>query len=118
MNKILLIFAILGASISFSNAECVSYGPPSYNYSGIVCNHLQDGDLPGAVESFSGHYNRLALNNNKGLTILNNNSFPRLYFDVVGISNNENLETIEHNFLQGGEAAVKQLQVYGNYQLK
>ena len=114
MNKILLIFAIIGASISFSNAECVSYDESSK----IICNHLQDGDLPGAVESFSGHYNSLQLDNNEGLTILMMNSFPRLYFDDVVISSNENLETIQHNFLQGGEAAVKKMLIYNNYQLR
>ena len=68
----------------------------------IVCSGLQNGHLPSAIESFSGHYSRLALSSSPDLTILSSNCFLGLSFDYVFLQSLGNLETIESGFLQGG----------------
>ena len=67
---------------------------------------MQDGDLPAAVDSFSGHFRQILIATSPSLTILKSNSFPGLSFDQVYFEKNVNLETVEENFLQGGEVAT------------
>lgn len=112
MSATLLIFALLGASVSLSNAECV------IKDNKIECTGLKDGDLPGAVEAFSGRFDILSFYGNTDLTILKANSFPGLSFEVVYVDGNQNLETIEQNFLQDGESATKEMQINNNSKLK
>ena len=82
----------------------------------IVCIGLQDGDLPGAVESFSGHYDNLFIGISPGsisssLTILKSNSFPGLSFDQVYFDKLTNLEIVEEEFLKGTEEATWRLSI-------
>ena len=55
---------------------------------------------------------RILLANSPDLTILSSNSFPGLLPENVILSGLENLETIESNFLQGGESGATQLAVF------
>ena len=76
----------------------------------MVCSGLQNGDLPNAIGSLSGHHVRLSVGGSPNLTILSANSFPGLSFDYVMLYPS-NLETIESGFLQGG--STKELWLMG-----
>ena len=72
---------------------------------------MKNGDLPGVVEKYSGSFVWLRLSGSPDLTIIESNSFPQLSFEVIVIGGMENLETIEQNFLQGGEASVTDMYI-------
>merc|ERR1711962_621978 len=112
MTKILLIFAVLGTSVSFVKTQCQLTESDGFN---IACIGLQDGDLPGAVESFSGHYDNLfiqaSVEISSSLTILKSNSFPGLSFDQVYFDKLTNLEIVEEAFLQGTEEVTWRLSI-------
>ena len=77
----------------------------------IACIGLQDEDLPGAVESFSGHYDNLFIEQSPSLTILKSNSFPGLFFDQVYFDKLANLETVEEDLLKGTEETTWRLNI-------
>ena len=94
---------IYGSDISFKEGDSV------------VCSGLQNGDLPNAIGSLSGHHVRLSVGGSPNLTILSANSFPGLSFDYVMLYP-VNLETIESGFLQGG--STKELLIMGCSKLR
>ena len=94
---------IYGSDISFQGGDSV------------VCSGLQNGDLPNAIGSLSGHHVRLSVGGSPNLTILSANSFPGLSFDYVMLYP-VNLETIESGFLQGG--STKELLIMGCSKLR
>ena len=94
---------IYGSDISFQGGDSV------------VCSGLQNGDLPNAIGSLSGHHVRLSVGGSPNLTILRANSFPGLSFDYVMLYP-VNLETIESGFLQGG--STKELWMMGCSKLR
>ena len=71
---------------------------------------MQNGDLPNAIGSLSGHHERLSIGGSPNLTVLSANSFPGLSFDYVMLYLS-NLETIQSGFLQGG--STKELWLMG-----
>ena len=77
----------------------------------IACIGLQNEDLPGAVESFSGHYDHLYIEISPSLTILKSNSFPGLSFDYVYFDKLSNLEIVE-DFLKGTEEATTIMDIH------
>ena len=74
---------------------------------------MHDGDLPAAIESFSGYYLNLEISASPSLTILKSNSFPGLFFGRVRFQFLENLETVEENFLHGSEITAFDIEIYG-----
>ena len=86
----------------------------------IECVGLMDGDLPGQLETFSGHFDRIVLHDNN-FTFLDTNSFPsNIYVDNLIIADNTELIEIKGDFMSevSQYQSVKQLGVNGNSKLR
>ena len=86
----------------------------------IECVGLLDGDLPSALEKFSGHYERLVIYQSN-FTVVESNSIPADFFvDILYINSNKDLKEIKSGFMQdiSQYQSVLGLGINGNSKLK